>query len=169
MPVVAFRLALAVSSAIAVNFLWSGGAMRASYGLVVAAEVEPEGWPEIVLAALQSAAAGIVQLALIVIPVMMLIQALKDFGALERFGGLTEPLMKPLGISPRGSVTMAGGLIFGLAFGAGIILEQVREKGFTKREVTLMVLFSCACHAVIEDTLIFVPLGINGCGCSSSA
>lgn len=24
-----------------------------------------------------------------------------------------------------------------------------------------MILFLCACHAVVEDTLIFVPLGIN--------
>lgn len=56
---------------------------------------------------------------------------------------------------------MAGGLTFGLAFGAGVILEQVREQEFTKREVTLMILFLCACHAVIEDTLIFIPLGIN--------
>lgn len=56
---------------------------------------------------------------------------------------------------------MAGGLVFGLAFGAGVILEQVREQEFTKKEITLMILFLCACHAVIEDTLIFIPLGIN--------
>jgi hypothetical protein len=24
-----------------------------------------------------------------------------------------------------------------------------------------VVLFLCACHAVVEDTLIFIPLGIN--------
>ena len=51
--------------------------------------------------------------------------------------------------------------MFGLAFGAGIILEQAREQGFTRREITLIVLFLCACHAVVEDTLIFIPLGIN--------
>jgi hypothetical protein len=86
---------------------------------------------------------------------------LKDLGALERFAAVTQPLVKPLGIPAHGSVMMAGGLLFGLAFGAGVILEQAREQGFTRREITLVVLFLCACHAVVEDTLIFIPLGIN--------
>lgn len=101
------------------------------------------------------------QLALVVIPVMVGIQILKDLGALDRFGNSMRPLMRPLGIAPRGAITMAGGLTFGLAFGAGVILEQAREQKFTRREITLIVLFLSACHAVIEDTLIFIPLGIN--------
>lgn len=159
--VISFRIVLAVSAAVAVNLLWNGGGEKARYGLAAAREVEPSGWVETVLFALQSAAMGIVQLAIIVIPVMLMIQALKDLGVLRRFADLMRPLMNPLGIAPRGAVTMAGGLIFGLAFGAGVILQQIREQKFTKRELTLMVLFLCACHAVIEDTLIFIPLGIN--------
>lgn len=159
--VVSFRIALAVAAAVAVNALWSGGGEKARYGLAAAQGVEPSGWAETVLFALQSAAMGIVQLAIIVIPVMLVIQILKDLGVLGRFADLMRPLMNPLGIAPRGAVTMAGGLIFGLAFGAGVILQQVREQKFTRRELTLMVLFLCACHAVIEDTLIFIPLGIN--------
>ncbi len=37
----------------------------------------------------------------------------------------------------------------------------MREQKFTRRELTLIILFLCACHAIIEDTLIFIPLGIN--------
>lgn len=159
--VTTFRIGLAVAAAVAVNYLWDGGGERASYGLVVPAEREPDGWVEILLFALQAATTGVVQLALIVVPVMLGIQILKDLGALRRFADLMKPLMTPLGIAPRGAVTMAGGLTFGLAFGAGVILEQAREQKFTKREITLIVLFLSACHAVIEDTLIFVPLGIN--------
>lgn len=159
--VVSFRIALALAAAFAVNSLWTGGGEIARYGFVPAAEAEPSGWVEILLAGLQAAVSGIVQLAVIVIPVMMMIQILKDIGVLERFAQLMRPLMQPLGIAPRGAVTMAGGLIFGLAFGAGVIIEQVREQKFTKRELTLMILFLCVCHAVVEDTLIFIPLGIN--------
>lgn len=159
--VVGFRISLAVAAAVAVNILWSGGEKIARYGLAPVSRTEPSGWGEIFLEALQSAVTGIGQLAIIVIPVMLAIQILKDLGALERFAAWTRPLMRPLGIAPQGAVTMAGGLIFGLAFGAGVILEQVREQEFTKRELTLIILFLCACHAVIEDTLIFIPLGIN--------
>ncbi len=159
--VVGFRVALAVGAAGAVNLLWNGGGEVARYGLAPVSETEPSGWGEIFAGTLQSATIGVFQLALIVFPVMMMIQVLKDLGALGKFATWMRPLMSPLGVAPQGAVTMAGGLIFGLAFGAGVILEQVREQKFTKRELTLMILFLCACHAVIEDTLIFIPLGIN--------
>lgn len=159
--VVSFRITLALAAAFAVDSLWSGGAELARYGFVPPAESEPSGWVEILLAGLQAAVSGIIQLAVIVIPVMMMIQILKDIGVLARFAQLMRPFMQPLGIAPRGAVTMAGGLIFGIAFGAGVIIEQVREQKFTKRELTLMILFLCVCHAVVEDTLIFIPLGIN--------
>lgn len=159
--VVGFRVLLAVVAAIAVNLLWGGGETVARYGLAPVSEAEPSGWVEIFLGALQSATVGVLQLALIVFPVMVMIQVLKDLGALGKFAAFMRPMMRPLGIAPHGAVTMAGGLIFGLAFGAGVILEQVREQQFTKKELTLMILFLCACHAVIEDTLIFIPLGIN--------
>lgn len=159
--VLSFRIGLAVASGVAINLLWSGGGSRASYGLVSGDGPEPSGWTEITVEALQSAAVGVAQIAAIVIPLMVVIQALKDLGALERFAALMRPLVTPLGIPAHGSVTMAGGLLFGLAFGAGVILEQAREQGFTRREITLVVLFLCACHAVVEDTLIFIPLGIN--------
>jgi len=156
-----FRLGLALAAAAAVNLLWSGGSEMARYGLVAAPESAPSGWVEILLRAFQVAAVGILQLAVIVLPLMVAIQTMRDLGALDRFAALMRPLMRPLGIRPHGAVTMAGGLFFGLAFGAGVILQQVREQGFTKRELTLMVLFLCACHAVVEDTLVFIPLGIN--------
>jgi len=159
--VVAFRLGLAAAAGLAVARLWAGGGERARYGLAAPVAEEPSGWGEALLAALRAAAEGVAQLALIVFPVMLLIQALKDLGALDRFAALMRPLMRPLGIAPRGAVTVAGGLVFGLAFGAGIILEQAREQRFSRREITLIALFLCACHAVIEDTLIFVPLGID--------
>lgn len=161
LAVVSFRVSLAVGSAFLVGALWSGGDAQARYDLLSGGSgVEPEGWAEIILGALWSAMTGVLQLALVVVPVMVLIRALRDLGALDRFARLVRPLLRPYGIAERGAVTMAGGLLFGLAFGAGVIIEQVREQKFAKRDLTLIILFLCACHAVVEDTLIFIPLGI---------
>ncbi|WP_235401398.1 nucleoside recognition domain-containing protein [Rubrobacter aplysinae] len=158
--VLSFRIGLAVVSGITINLVWSGGGAQAGYGLASGGGPEPSGPLEITTGALQSAAVGVIQISAIVIPLMVFIQVLKDLGALERFAARTRPLVTPLGIPAHGSITMAGGLLFGLAFGAGVILEQAREQGFTRREITLVLLFLCACHAVVEDTLIFIPLGI---------
>lgn len=58
------------------------------------------------------------------------------------------------------STTMAAGLLFGLAYGAGVVIQAVEEDGVSKKDLTLAFLFLMACHAVVEDTLIFIPLGI---------
>jgi len=42
----------------------------------------------------------------------------------------------------------------------GLIIEQAREQAFSKRDLYVMLLFLSGCHAVVEDTLLFVPLGI---------
>ncbi|MEW8987936.1 MAG: hypothetical protein AB2401_13225, partial [Bacillus sp. (in: firmicutes)] len=52
------------------------------------------------------------------------------------------------------------GLLFGLAFGAGVMIQAVEEDGVSQKDVTLAFIFLVACHAVVEDTLIFIPLGI---------
>ena len=50
--------------------------------------------------------------------------------------------------------------MFGLAYGAGVMIQAVKEDGVSKKDVTLAFIFLVACHAVVEDTLIFIPLGI---------
>jgi hypothetical protein len=155
------RLALAAASALAIDRLWDGGGQQVSYGLAAPGGATPEDWGEVLAGALRSATTGVLQLAAIVIPVMVFIRILRDVEALDWFATKMRPLMRVLGIPARGAVIMASGLVFGLAFGAGVILEQAKEQKFTRRELTLMVLFLSACHAVIEDTLIFVPLGVD--------
>lgn len=159
--VASVRIGLAVISAVLIHNLWGGGSERAVFGWVSAAEEVPAGWGEIILLALKTALTGVVQLAMVVIPLMIGIQVLKDIQVLDRFAGGMKPLMRPLGLDPRGAVTMAGGLLFGLAMGAGVIIQQAREQQFSRREMTLIILFLAACHAVVEDTLLFVPLGVN--------
>lgn len=155
------RIALALASAVTINLVWQGGGEPAAFSFAPAPEVAPSGVWEVLLNGAQIAVSGVVGMALIVLPVMLLIQVLRDLRFLDWFAGKMQPLMQPLGIASRGSITMASGLIFGLAFGAGVILQQAREQKFTRREITLILLFLSACHAVIEDTLIFIPLGVN--------
>lgn len=159
--ITSLRLALSFLAGIAVHYFWDGGSEIARYGLAATSNEAPSGWGEIIWQALVTAGLSIFQLALIVIPLMIGIQILRDLRFLEWFADRMKPIMRLLGIAPRGAITMAGGLLFGLAFGAGIILQQAQEQKFTRREITLIMLFLGPCHAIIEDTLIFAPLGIN--------
>ncbi|KOF10076.1 membrane protein [Planococcus glaciei] len=158
--VLVVRFGLAALSGIIINLVWKGGAETAQYGFAPETAADPEGWMAIFLLGLEKASFGILQLAMIVIPLMLMIQILKDKGALQRISNSMGPLTKLLGIQKNASLTLASGLVFGLAMGAGVMIQAVQEDGVSKKDATLAFIFLVACHAIVEDTLIFVPLGI---------
>lgn len=159
--VLATRLGLALTSAIVINLVWHGGNETAQYGLIQAtSDDKVSGIGAILLQAIEKAGLGILQLTMIVIPLMIVIQILKDLQWLKKFSRGMSPVTKSLGMNENTSTTMAAGLLFGLAYGAGVMIQAVDEDGVGKRDLTLAFIFLMACHAVVEDTLIFVPLGI---------
>ncbi|MDE5414094.1 nucleoside recognition domain-containing protein [Alkalihalobacterium chitinilyticum] len=159
--VLAVRLGLALFSAWVIHLLWQGGSEIAQYGFVSSGnEAEVTGWLAIVWKGIESATIGIAQLALIVIPLMIFIQIMKELNWLKVFSKWMSPFTRMLGIRENTSTTLASGLFFGLAFGAGVMIQAVKEDGVKKKDLYLVFIFLVACHAVIEDTLIFIPLGI---------
>ncbi|GAA0360803.1 nucleoside recognition domain-containing protein [Bacillus horti] len=154
------RVGLAVLSALLIHLFWNGGAEQAQYGFMSTEPAQPEGWLAIGLYGVQTALMGIVQLALIVIPLMIFIQWMKDRSFLQVFTKSMRPVTKMLGLPANTATTLGAGLLFGLAYGAGVIIQAVKEDNIKKKDVYLLFIFLVACHAVIEDTLIFIPLGI---------
>ncbi|MGD7043392.1 nucleoside recognition domain-containing protein [Jeotgalibacillus proteolyticus] len=159
--VLVVRLGLAFVSAIVINLVWSGGQEIAQYGMVPAqAGAEVSGWGSIVFMALEKAAFGVLQLAIIVIPLMIVIQIMRDLKWLDVFSRWMSPVTRGLGMKENTSMTLVAGLTIGLAYGAGVMIKAVQEDGVSKKDATLAFIFLVACHAVVEDTLIFIPLGI---------
>ena len=154
------RIGLAIISAITINLVWNGGQEIAQYGMIQAQSDHVEGISAIVTIGLKKAFLGVFQLALIVIPLMIGIQLLKDYQWLAVFSRWMGPFTRMLGMKENTSTTMAAGLMFGLAYGAGVMIQAVKDDGVSKKDVTLAFIFLVACHAVVEDTLIFIPLGI---------
>ncbi|QOY36965.1 nucleoside recognition domain-containing protein [Anaerobacillus isosaccharinicus] len=159
--VLGVRIGLALFSAAAINFFWDGGSEKAQYGLVSSGQTtDVSGWGAIIYQGLESATLGVFQLALIVIPIMVGIQIMKDLNWLSWFSKAMSPFTKMLGMKENTSTTLAAGLVFGLAYGAGVMMQAVKEDGVKKKDLYLAFIFLVACHAVIEDTLLFIPLGI---------
>lgn len=158
--VLVVRFGLAAMSGIIINLLWKGGSETAQYGMAPKLDSVPDGWLEIIMLGVQKASFGVLQLALIVIPLMIAVQYLKDHHYLQKFSEKLAPFTKVIGVKPNASLTLVAGLVIGLAYGAGIMIQAVQEDGVNKKDATLAFIFLVACHAVIEDTLLFIPLGI---------
>ncbi|MDV2684234.1 nucleoside recognition domain-containing protein [Alkalihalophilus lindianensis] len=159
--VLAVRVGLALFSAFVIHWFWSGGQETAQYGFVsTTPSAEPTTWLGIAWSGVESATLGILQLAMIVIPLMVFVQIMKELNWLQVMARWMAPFTRLLGIRENTSTTLASGLAFGLAYGAGVMIQAVKEDNVSKKDLYLVFIFLVACHAVIEDTLIFIPLGI---------
>ncbi|MGR3187959.1 nucleoside recognition domain-containing protein [Bacillus subtilis] len=158
--ILAVRIGLAAVSAIVINLIWHGGKETAQDGFIAAKSAAPDSWLGMLAEALTKAGLGVLQLAAIVIPLMIIIQFLRDLGWLYRFSRWLSPFTQLLGMNKNTSMTMVAGLTIGLAYGAGVMIKAVEDDGVSKRDMTLAFIFLVACHAVVEDTLVFIPLGI---------
>ena len=153
------RIGLALLSAVVINLVWQGGSEMAQ-GIAIRETAEITGAGAILLHGVMQALSGIAQLAVIVIPLMVAVQIMKDLKWLEAFSKALAPFMRVLGMKPNASMPFVTGLTLGLAYGAGVMIQAAKEDNVSKKDMTIAFIFLVACHAVIEDTLIFIPLGI---------
>jgi hypothetical protein len=97
------------------------------------------------------------QLFLIIVPLTIFYEFLKSKqGLLEGRGQAF------FGISSKGLIPLVTGIIIGLTYGAGVIIHSIRSADIGKGEAFLILLYLSICHAITEDTLIFVVIGANG-------
>ncbi len=99
------------------------------------------------------------KLLLIVVPLVTVFEVLRYHPAFRRAGTAVDPLMRGMGLTRDAAVPLFTGVFLGIAYGAGIIIRVAQEKRLPRRELFLMGLFLATCHAVVEDTLIFVVIG----------
>ena len=62
-------------------------------------------------------------------------------------------------VSKGFSITV--GVILGITYGAGILIKEVQSGNISKEDVFYIGTFLMICHAIIEDTLLFVIFGAD--------
>ncbi|MFZ5585971.1 MAG: nucleoside recognition domain-containing protein [Thermodesulfobacteriota bacterium] len=99
------------------------------------------------------------EIVLVVAPLMLGYELAKAYGVFERPWPGVGPVLKRLGLSPGAMVPLLAGIFLGLLYGAGILVSVSREQGLPKNERLALAVFLVTCHAVVEDTAIFMLLG----------
>lgn len=103
----------------------------------------------------------VLQLALIVVPLMMVVELLRTYRILDWLSKRAEPGARLLGLSGEATFPLVAGAMLGISYGSGLIIDSYQEGRISRRDSILLTAFLAACHAVFEDTLLFVPLGVN--------
>lgn len=158
--IIGVRVGLALISAILINLFWNGGSEQAQYGLISANKVVLTSWGDIILNGLITALFAILQIAIIIFPLMIATQYFREKGWLEKLSKAFAPFTRFLGMKENTSFTLVTGLTIGLAIGAGVMIQAVREDNVSHKDMVLALIFLVSCHAVVEDTVVFIPLGI---------
>lgn len=117
---------------------------------------------EIIINILTGALMSVINMAKIVIPVMVALELAKKFNVLDKLARGLKPITNFFGMERKSGLLLMIGLVFGLAYGAGAIIQYVEEGEVNKRDLVLLMAFLSLCHAVPEDTLLFVEAGGKG-------
>lgn len=121
---------------------------------------------ELILAVLEEGLVGgiknILTIAVIVIPLMVLLELAKDLNILAKINKLFYPIAKIFKISSEATFPLLVGLVFGISYGAGVIIQYAREGRLTGRELIIVNTFLAVAHALVEDTMLFVVVGASG-------
>ncbi|MCD8194482.1 MAG: nucleoside recognition domain-containing protein [Tannerellaceae bacterium] len=102
----------------------------------------------------------IISILLIVTALMILHYVLEEFRLMRGLSTVFSPLMKLFGLPKDAAFLWLVGNVVGLAYGGAIMVEQMEQKKLTYKEGNLLNYHLAICHSLLEDTIIFVAIGI---------
>ncbi len=100
----------------------------------------------------------------IIMLLLTVMELLRRAGVIDFINRALKPLMKLLGINSKLTFTCIVGLTMGISYGSGLIIKETNEREYSKKDLFLVAVFMSLCHALIEDTLLMIPLGAKMIG-----
>ncbi len=104
---------------------------------------------------------SLIKIALIIMVLMLTTEIMREFGLMDRLMKVLESPMKILGMERKTSFVAVVGLLLGLAYGAGLIIKEAKERSFTSKDILATNIFLGTNHALIEDSLVFAAVGAS--------
>jgi hypothetical protein len=103
----------------------------------------------------------LVRVFLIVVPIMVVLELFEGTRAFRAVVRAWARVVRHVGLDERSAAPTLVGFLFGLAYGGGVIVRDVRRHDLPRRQVFIMSVFLSMVHAIVEDSLIFIALGAS--------
>lgn len=99
---------------------------------------------------------------LVILAVLMAaMRVLRALGFERLMAVLLWPLIKIMNVQRNAASITIIGLMLGLSFGAGLLVDAARSGELSKRDIKVVACFLGLCHSIIEDTLLIMLLGAD--------
>ena len=113
------------------------------------------------LAWLRGLISTLVLMAAILFALLAIIDAMKRFGLFDAIVKTCTPFFVHLGTVPALAPLVTIGMLLGLTYGGGLIIDETKRRPFTRRELFVPLVGLSIIHALIEDTIVMIALGGN--------
>lgn len=101
-----------------------------------------------------------VQIFCIIMPLMVVLELAKTFHIINWITKIASPVLAVMGLSRSTGMLWLTASIFGLAYGAAVLVEETRTCAYRKEDLTKLHLSIGINHSMVEDPALFLPLGL---------
>ena len=102
-----------------------------------------------------------IKLFIIIISIMILLEIMRMYHIITYMVKILTPVLKIMGLEKRVGILWLTAVIFGLSYGAAIIVSETKSTSFKREELENLHLSIGINHAIIEDPGLFMSLGLN--------
>jgi hypothetical protein len=102
----------------------------------------------------------IIQIFCIIMPLMIVMELAKMFHVIDIIIRPLQPVLTFMGLDRSCGMLWMTAAVFGLAYGSAVIVEETRTHSYDPEALTRLHLSIGINHAMIEDPVLFIPLGI---------
>lgn len=102
-----------------------------------------------------------VKILFIIIAIMILLEIMRNYNMIEYIVKTLNPFLKILGLEKKVGIMWLTAIVFGLSYGAAVIVSETKNGSFTQAELENLHLSIGINHAIIEDPALFLSFGLN--------
>lgn len=96
----------------------------------------------------------------IIMSIMVFLEIAKAREWINPIVKMTKPFLRILGLSERVGILWMTAVIFGLAYGGAVIIEEAKNGNIPPDELEALQLSIGINHSMVEDPTLFLPLGL---------
>ncbi|MGC9325698.1 MAG: nucleoside recognition domain-containing protein [Desulfomonilia bacterium] len=156
-----FRIAAAAVVGIVLSFILPEEFRHTGVGMGSAMSDPEHGLSDTMLIWIRQTSELTIKVILIIAGITLLIDVMRFFKAFAPVVSLLRPFTSINGLPRNAAFMWMAGLVFGLAYGSGVLIAEARTGQVDKDALIRLNLSLGISHSLIEDTLLFVALGAS--------
>jgi len=102
-----------------------------------------------------------IKMFVIIMALMILLGIMKSFNIVHHIVRVISPVLKAMGLNQKVGILWITAAVFGIAYGAVVIVEEAKEGNFDRQELEKLHISIGINHSMVEDPILFLTLGLN--------